>query len=386
MPRVPEHADVLVAYLPRPTPARRSVGARRRRSTAPSLRSPGVCDRKERGRTSKATRTGTQAIGVRPETGANVTTAPMATPSTAPAKPAPFGATRSAATAPAARGRDACRVSRLKPSGCVRGGVVVNPCCRVAPDVLAAGDVAVMAASELVPPTAPTPSSRPAPRSARSCTATSPRPTSRPGTAGPSSSASTSSWSGALGPSGQPDVLDGSLDDGDALLAWPDAAAPRTVVAVNHRTPAGASQAPPPAGGRGVIGGLRPVVLHAGTRRSTLRNSRRREYRRDVTTVSAFGALASIMGTSMAAAPLLQLRRIRRRHSADDVSKAFIAVVCCGSASWLAYGIALGDPFMIVPNVIGVAANGATLLVAYKLTRRPRTHVARPPGRPHRVI
>ena len=89
--------------------------------------------------------------------------------------------------------------------------------------------------------------------------------------------------------------------------------------------------------------------------------------------MSAFGVLASVMGTLMAAAPLLQLHRIRRRHSAEDVSKAFITIVCCGSASWLAYGIALGDAFMIVPNVIGVAANGATLLVACRLTRRPAT-------------
>ena len=102
-----------------------------------------------------------------------------------------------------------------------------------------------------------------------------------------------------------------------------------------------------------------------------------------MTTVSAFGVLASVTGTLMASAPLLQLRRIRHRHSADDVSKAFIAIVCCGSASWLAYGIALGDPFMIVPNLIGVATNGATLLVAWRLTRRQGTRTAARVGRPH---
>jgi hypothetical protein len=42
---------------------------------------------------------------------------------------------------------------------------------------------------------------------------------------------------GALDPQGPPTVLDGSLDQGDALLAWPDADAPRTVIAVNHPTP-----------------------------------------------------------------------------------------------------------------------------------------------------
>jgi 3-phenylpropionate/trans-cinnamate dioxygenase ferredoxin reductase subunit len=42
---------------------------------------------------------------------------------------------------------------------------------------------------------------------------------------------------GAADPQGEPVVLDGSLDAGVALLAWPDATAPRTVVAVNHSTP-----------------------------------------------------------------------------------------------------------------------------------------------------
>jgi hypothetical protein len=42
---------------------------------------------------------------------------------------------------------------------------------------------------------------------------------------------------GAHDPQGEPTVLDGSLDQGKALLAWPDAGAPRTVIAVNHHTP-----------------------------------------------------------------------------------------------------------------------------------------------------
>ena len=42
---------------------------------------------------------------------------------------------------------------------------------------------------------------------------------------------------GDLDPHGPPTVLDGSLSRGPALLAWPDATAPHTVVAVNHPTP-----------------------------------------------------------------------------------------------------------------------------------------------------
>jgi 3-phenylpropionate/trans-cinnamate dioxygenase ferredoxin reductase subunit len=42
---------------------------------------------------------------------------------------------------------------------------------------------------------------------------------------------------GSGDPQGEPAVLDGSLEGGVALLAWPDAAGPLTVVAVNHPTP-----------------------------------------------------------------------------------------------------------------------------------------------------
>ena len=59
---------------------------------------------------------------------------------------------------------------------------------------------------------------------------------------------------GALDPQGEPAVLDGSLGDGDTLLAWPDAAAPRTVIAINHHTTRQA-QAPPPDDRGGVIVG-----------------------------------------------------------------------------------------------------------------------------------
>ena len=50
-----------------------------------------------------------------------------------------------------------------------------------------------------------------------------------------------------LEPQGVPAVLDGSLDQGNALLAWPNATAPRPVVAANHHTPPAKAQAPPPA-------------------------------------------------------------------------------------------------------------------------------------------
>ena len=77
-------------------------------------------------------------------------------------------------------------------------------------------------------------------------------------------------------------VLDGSLDQGSALPAWPDAVAPRSVIAVNHRTPpvklkrllrptASAASATPGChvAGRHAADGLRggrQAALHSGRR------------------------------------------------------------------------------------------------------------------------
>ncbi len=42
---------------------------------------------------------------------------------------------------------------------------------------------------------------------------------------------------GVHDPQGKATVLDGGLEQGDALLAWPDGDSPRTIVAVNRHTP-----------------------------------------------------------------------------------------------------------------------------------------------------
>jgi 3-phenylpropionate/trans-cinnamate dioxygenase ferredoxin reductase component len=122
----------------------------------------------------------------------------------------------------------------------VQGGIVVDPRCRVAPDVVAAGDVTVVAAGDGSLFRSPhwtnaVDQARAAVRALLHGNSAAPY---RP---------SQYFWTeqfgldvkmvGDLDPQGNPTVLDGSLDQGSALLAWPDAVAPRSVVAVNHRTP-----------------------------------------------------------------------------------------------------------------------------------------------------
>jgi NADPH-dependent 2,4-dienoyl-CoA reductase/sulfur reductase-like enzyme len=122
----------------------------------------------------------------------------------------------------------------------VHGGIVVDERCRVAPDVVAAGDVTVTArgdgALRRTPHwTAAVEQARTAVRALLHGDAAAPHR--------PSQYCWTEQFGldlklvGDLDPQGEPAVLDGALEAGSALLAWPDATAPRTVLAVNHHTP-----------------------------------------------------------------------------------------------------------------------------------------------------
>jgi len=83
-----------------------------------------------------------------------------------------------------------------------------------------------------------------------------------------------------------------------------------------------------------------------------------------------FGPIASFMGVLMSLAPLFQVRRVLQRGQADDVSQAFLIVIALGATSWCAYGISTGDPYLIIPNSLGVVTNVGTLLLVRRYQRR----------------
>lgn len=85
-----------------------------------------------------------------------------------------------------------------------------------------------------------------------------------------------------------------------------------------------------------------------------------------------FGPIASVMGVLMFLAPLFQVRRVLHRGQADDVSQAFLIVIALGASCWCAYGISTGDPYLIIPNSLGVITNAGTLLVVRRY--QSRTH------------
>jgi hypothetical protein len=48
-------------------------------------------------------------------------------------------------------------------------------------------------------------------------------------------------------------------------------------------------------------------------------------------------------------------------------------VIAVGSSCWCAYGISTGDPYLIIPNSLGVITNVGTLLVVRRYQRRSQS-------------
>ena len=72
----------------------------------------------------------------------------------------------------------------------------------------------------------------------------------------------------------------------------------------------------------------------------------------------------------MAVSPVLQIRKIVHHRSSRGVSVGYMSVLFIGFLLWLAYGIALGNWAMIVPNVVAAIVIVATMVVTLRY-RRP---------------
>lgn len=86
-----------------------------------------------------------------------------------------------------------------------------------------------------------------------------------------------------------------------------------------------------------------------------------------LTTVLAVAAAS--WGVVMALAPLLQLRRMLRRRSSEDVSIGYLVLLLPGFCLWVSYGIASGDNALVIPNTVAAVLAGVTIAVAIQLRR-----------------
>ncbi len=81
---------------------------------------------------------------------------------------------------------------------------------------------------------------------------------------------------------------------------------------------------------------------------------------------TTLGVLAASWGVVMALSPVLQIRRIVRRRSSEDVSLGYLLVVTVGFTVWIAYGAALGNAALIVPNSVALVVGMTTILVVLR--------------------
>lgn len=78
--------------------------------------------------------------------------------------------------------------------------------------------------------------------------------------------------------------------------------------------------------------------------------------------------LVTAYGIGGASAGLLQARRLVERRQSCEVSALFLTIYTGGYAIWLAYGLSIGSPPLIVVDGIGVIS--ATLTLAITLSLR----------------
>lgn len=80
----------------------------------------------------------------------------------------------------------------------------------------------------------------------------------------------------------------------------------------------------------------------------------------------ALAVLAATWGVLMAISPTLQVRRILERRSSADISIAYLGVLQIGFTLWIAYGFALPNAAIIVPNTVAFVVGAITIALALR--------------------
>jgi uncharacterized protein with PQ loop repeat len=73
----------------------------------------------------------------------------------------------------------------------------------------------------------------------------------------------------------------------------------------------------------------------------------------------------------MGIAPVLQIRRMLRQQSSEDVSVGYFTILLVGFVLWIAYGAAAGIIALVVPNAVALVIGAAVVIIALLLRRRP---------------
>jgi uncharacterized protein with PQ loop repeat len=79
--------------------------------------------------------------------------------------------------------------------------------------------------------------------------------------------------------------------------------------------------------------------------------------------------VATSYGVFMAVSPVLQIRRILRLRSSEDVSVGYLAVITVGFAIWTTYGAVIGVPALVIANSVAFVVGVVTILVARRFRK-----------------
>ena len=96
----------------------------------------------------------------------------------------------------------------------------------------------------------------------------------------------------------------------------------------------------------------------------------------------ALAVLAASWGVLMALSPTLQVRRMLERRSSADVSIAYLAVLQIGFTLWVAYGTAIGNLAIVVPNAVAFVIGALTVAVAVRYRNPDASEHRAPRGEP----
>ena len=80
--------------------------------------------------------------------------------------------------------------------------------------------------------------------------------------------------------------------------------------------------------------------------------------------VDILAIAATVAGVTMAVAPMLQMRHMRRTQSSADVSVVYLSVIDSGFIIWFAYGLSLGNAAMIISNTASFTFLTTTIAMA----------------------
>jgi MtN3 and saliva related transmembrane protein len=84
---------------------------------------------------------------------------------------------------------------------------------------------------------------------------------------------------------------------------------------------------------------------------------------------NVLAVVAAGWGVLMAVSPAFQIRRILQRQSSEDVSIPYLVIITVGFTVWVAYGVVIGRPALVIPNAVAFVVGVVTIAVVVRHRR-----------------